>query len=76
MSEEKKNPETQAEQAPEQTPETRPETPETQPAKAHGKEKNEKNEKALGQAGGKDLPAGGGGRPKDGDLYARAGGIR
>ncbi len=45
MSEEKKNPETQAEQAPEQTPETRPETPETQPAKAHGKEKNEKNEK-------------------------------
>lgn len=45
MSEEKKNPETQTEQAPEQTPETQPEAPENQPAKAHGKEKNEKNEK-------------------------------
>ncbi len=45
MSEEKKNPETQTEQAPEQTPETQPEAPENQPAKAHGKEKSEKNEK-------------------------------
>ncbi len=42
MSEEKKNPEAQTEQAPEQTPETQPEAPENQPAKAHGKEKNEK----------------------------------
>ena len=45
MSEEKKNPEAQTEQAPEQTPETQPEAPENQSAKAHGKEKNEKNEK-------------------------------
>lgn len=49
MSEEKKNPEAQAEQTleqtSEQTPETQPEAPENQPAKAHGKEKNEKNEK-------------------------------
>lgn len=45
MSEEKKNPEAQTEQAPEQTPETQPEAPENQSAKAHGKEKSEKNEK-------------------------------
>lgn len=45
MSEEKKNPEAQTEQAPEQTPETQPEAPENQSAKAHGKAKNEKNEK-------------------------------
>ena len=41
MSEEKKNPEAQTEQAPEH----QPEAPENQSAKAHGKEKNEKNEK-------------------------------
>lgn len=50
MSEEKKNPEAQAEQTleqtSEQTPETQPETPEIQPAKAHGKEKNEKKHAA------------------------------
>ena len=46
MSEEKKNPEAQTEQAPEQTPETQPEAPENQPAKAHGKEKNEKKHAA------------------------------
>lgn len=46
MSEEKKNPEAQAEQAPEQTPETQPEAPENQPAKAHSKEKNEKKHTA------------------------------
>lgn len=50
MSEEKKNPEAQAEQTleqtSEQTPETQPETPEIQPAKAHSKEKNEKKHTA------------------------------
>lgn len=50
MSEEKKNPEAQAEQTleqtSEQTPETQPEAPENQPAKAHGKEKNEKKHAA------------------------------
>ena len=48
MSEEKKNPEAQTEQAPEQTPETQPEAPENQSAKAHGKEKNEKNSRREG----------------------------